>query len=136
MDPGGQTKPSAHGPLHAGVLRPTLSPYVPPGQLVHVPAPAKLYCPMGHNCTVGEVDPMGHAYPAVQWPVHVGDVSPGSEPKRPGRHGAVHVACVRPGREPYWPAGHPVHVPAPPREYEPAGHTTSVALVLPERARV
>jgi hypothetical protein len=80
---------------------------------------------------VGDVDPVGHAYPGVQAPTQVGDVCPGADPKDPGRQGAVQAAEVRPGSAPYTPRGHGVQLPAPGREYVPAGHTTAVALALP-----
>jgi hypothetical protein len=60
---------------------------------------------------VGLVDPAGHAYPALQFPLHA----------------AVDCAVV----PPYRPAAHAVHVPDPPRLYCPAGHGAAVALVDP-----
>ncbi len=76
FDPGGHTYPGAHGPLHAGLVSPTLSPYTPAGHSRHTPDPIVPYRPMGHSCAVEDVDPAGHAYPAVQLPLQVGDVWP------------------------------------------------------------
>ena len=35
--------------------------------------PALLYVPAGHSTAVGDVDPAGHAYPAVHDPLHDDD---------------------------------------------------------------
>jgi hypothetical protein len=74
LDPGGQMYPAAHGPLQAGVVRPTLSPYVPTGHSTQLADPAVLYRPTGHSTAVGDVEPAGQAYPAVQFPTHAVDV--------------------------------------------------------------
>ncbi len=112
-DPAGHAYPATHAPLHAGVGRPGAPPYVPSGQSVQVPAPARLYCPAGQMDAVALVDPTGHAYPAVQAPLHVEVLSPTTEALN-------HV-----------PAGHAVHVAAAVRLYCPDGHTAVVALVDP-----
>jgi len=75
--------------------------------------------------------PDGHAYPAVQFPEHAGDVSPGVDPNVPTGHGAVHAAVPRPDVVPYSPALQLVHDDAPDRLYVPAGHTDAVGLVDP-----
>ncbi len=80
LEPGVHTYPAAHGPVHAGEVRPTLFPYTPAGHSEHTPEPATLYRPMGRCCAVGVVDPAGQAYPAVQLPLHVGDVWPAVAP--------------------------------------------------------
>ncbi len=41
---------------------------------------------------VGEVEPAGHAYPAVHVPLHVMTPIPGVDPKRPATQ-AVHVTA-------------------------------------------
>lgn len=88
-----------------------VDPYVPALQLVQLLAPPALYVPGWHTNAVGTTDPAGHAYP--------------------GEHVPEHNALVRPGVDPKVPAGHKTHVPAPAREYDPAGHCTAVALVEP-----
>jgi hypothetical protein len=104
--------PAGHGAVHDADGKPPVAPYSPALQLVHTPAPPRLYVPAGHTAAVAFVDPAGHQYPAVQFPVHAAEVMPIVEP--------------------YTPAGHEVHVAAPPRLYCPAGHTTAVALTDPD----
>jgi hypothetical protein len=131
LDPGGHTYPGAHGPLHAGLVSPTLSPYTPAGQLRQTADPVNPYRPTGHSCAVEEVDPAGQAYPAVQLPLHDEATCPPVAPYEPGRQGAVHTAVVRPGSEPYSPVGQSLQVPAAAREYLPAGHSSMLALAVP-----
>jgi hypothetical protein len=113
VDPGGHANPAAQAPLHAGNGRPGAPPYVPPGQSVQVPAPARLYCPAGHMNGAALVDPAAHAYPAAQRPLHVEVFSPVTE--------ALNQV----------PAGHAEHATAAERLYWPAGHSTAVAMVDP-----
>ncbi len=63
-------RPGAHCPLQAAVVRPAVDPNRPAAQSVQVLAPARAYCPAAHCTAVGDVDPAGHAYPAVQLPEH------------------------------------------------------------------
>jgi hypothetical protein len=93
------------------VDKPSVSPYSPALQLLHTPAPLKLYLPDPHTAAVGVVDPETHAYPAVQFPVH--------------------DALVSPDVAPYVPAGHALHTPAPAREYCPALQMAAVGDTLP-----
>ncbi len=79
--------------MHAAVGSPDVLPYRPALQLLHDPAPDKLYFPTLHTAAVVVVDPATHAYPAVQFPLH--------------------DAVVRPVVAPYVPAGHALHTPAP-----------------------
>ena len=115
--PGGQAYPAGHGPLQDALVSPGTAPYVPTGhgplhvtavmgvvlpyrptpQSVHTPAPAREYLPTGHVAAVAVDDPAAHAYPAVQFPVHV----------------SLGMAAVAP----YRPAGHREHDPAPTRLY-------------------
>ena len=60
---------------------------------------------------VAEVLPVGHAYPAVQFPLH--------------------PAAGSPDDAPYRPAAHTLHDPDPLKLYHPAPHTIAVAEVLP-----
>jgi len=112
-------------------VRPADAPYSPALQFVHDPAPGKLYSPAPHIDAVAFVLPAGHAYPALQFPEHAGDVSPAVDPNVPAGHGAVHAAVPRPDVAPYSPALQFVHNPAPDKLYVPAGHTDTVALVDP-----
>jgi hypothetical protein len=140
-------RPAAQGPLHAAEVWPWAPPKVPAGQFVHTAAPPKLYCPTPHTDAVADVDPAGQAYPAVHWPLHAGDVRPGTAPKLPALHMPVQPATVMPAVAPYRPAAQaPLHaaVPSavvlpycpagqgvqaedPAREYWPAPHGVAVA---------
>jgi hypothetical protein len=62
---------------------PDVAPYVPTGHPVHAPA---LNVPAEHINAVGVVDPGTHAYPALQFPEHIADVSPAMDPNRPAGH--------------------------------------------------
>ena len=73
-------RPLGHGPLHDAVAVTAVVPYRPAAHAEQFPAPAREYCPGGHGSDVPFVDPLGQAYPAVQAPLHVGDVSPVAEP--------------------------------------------------------
>ena len=56
-DPAGQREPGGHTHVQ-------FTPKVPAGHSVQVPAPAKLYWPLGHS--TGAPQPAGQAYPALQ----------------------------------------------------------------------
>ena len=56
---------------------------MPGGQAVQTPAPAREYHPKGHCTEVADVDPAGHAYPAVQLPLQTTLVRPWVDPKVP-----------------------------------------------------
>ncbi len=74
-------------------------------------APGKLKVPGAHTAAVALVEPVEQAYPAVQGPLHAGDVK----------------AVVAP----YRPAGQAEQTLAPAREYVPGPHLTAVPLVEP-----
>jgi hypothetical protein len=115
VDPAAHAFPAVQFPLQVAVFRPlvvTLN-QVPAGQLLHDPAPARLYCPAGQIDTVELVDPAAHAYPGVQGPLQTAVLRPS----------AVTLCQV--------PAGQLLQDPAPARLYCPAGHTDAVALVEP-----
>ncbi len=67
--------------------------------------------PAGQVTAVALTDAGGHAYPAVQGPLHAAD--------------------GRPAVDPYTPAGQSVHDPAPANEYRPAGQMDAVELTDP-----
>jgi hypothetical protein len=94
-----------------GDVRAGVDPYVPGGHAVHVALPAKLYCPGGHAAAVGVVDPAGHTYPAVQFPLQVELDKPEVLPKLP--------------------EGHALQLLAPVRLKVPGGHADTVEFVLP-----
>jgi hypothetical protein len=50
-------RPAGHRPLHAAVVEPGVVPYCPGTQLVHAPAPCRLYVPAGHTAGVADRDP-------------------------------------------------------------------------------
>ena len=104
-------RPASHGPLHVDTLMAASDPYRPALQLVQVPAPLKLYVPAGHTTAVALTDAAGHAYPAVQGPLHAAD--------------------GRPAVDPYTPAGQSVHTTAPAIEYRPAGQMDAEEFVDP-----
>jgi hypothetical protein len=89
-DPAGQAYPARHCPSQAGHEVAGDDPNRPAGHSVHSAAPAKLYCPAGHANCVDAVEPTGQEYPAVQFPVHIGDGLAVVAPKVPARHG-VHA---------------------------------------------
>jgi hypothetical protein len=129
--PAGQAYPAVQVPLHAGVDSPDVDPKVPAGQAavqlasavrgnapyrpaghtVHSPAPDRLYRPAGHGDTVALVDPAGHAYPAVQTPLHAD----------------VFIAAVAPN----CPATHTLQADAPALLNCPAGQVDTLPLVDP-----
>jgi hypothetical protein len=139
VDPAAHAYPALQFPLHAGVVRPEVVPYVPAGHApvhpavdspddapyrpaahtLHDPDPLKLYHPAPHTIAVAEVLPAGHAYPAVQFPEHDAVDSPTVAPKMPAGHGPVHCDEVSPGEDPKVPAGQGLHVQAPPVLYVP-----------------
>ncbi len=114
--PAGHACPEVQFPLQANEDSPAEDPKVPAGQaavqlalvirgeapnrpathMLHSPAPERLYCPAGHGDVVALVDPAGHAYPAVQFPLHADVFIVGVAPYRPAAH-AVHT-CVTPDR--------------------------------------
>jgi len=110
-EPPAPKRPASHGPVQVEVERPALLPNRPGSQLEQDTAPEPLYCPAGHWVTVGDVDPAGHVYPAVQSPVH--------------------DAVVRPVVEPYLPAGQLVQVALPPVLYCPATQIDCVEIEEP-----
>jgi hypothetical protein len=59
-----------------------------------------------------EVEPVGHAYPALQFPEHAAVAKPVVDPKVPPGQAAVHALEFKAVVDPYRPAGHPVHCPA------------------------
>ncbi len=62
----GHAYPAEQLPEQAGVDSVVVLPKVPPGHTKQVARPGVLYVPGRHGNTVLEVDPTGHAYPAVQ----------------------------------------------------------------------
>ena len=117
--------------MHAALGSPAVEPYSPKPQLVQAPDPATENVPAGHTIAVELVEPPGHAYPAVQLPLHVDTVTPVVAPNSPGAHNPLHVAEVRPDVDPNTPAGHGVHSADPVPAKVPAGHSVTVALVDP-----
>jgi hypothetical protein len=55
-------------------------PKVPAGHSEHTAAPPVEYRPGMHGDTVATVDPAGHAYPALQSPLHAAVVSASPAP--------------------------------------------------------
>ena len=80
--------------MHSAVVSPGELPYKPTLQLVHTADPATLYWPVGHCIGVGDAEPDGHAYPALQLPSHDDDVAPWLEPYRPAAHRPLHADDV------------------------------------------
>jgi hypothetical protein len=131
VDPAGQAYPAVQGPVQDDAVRPPMFPYLPAvhcplqdavvvadddpyspaAQSVQVPAPAREYWPAAHVTAVAEVDPTGHAYPAVHCPLHDDVGRPWADPKEP--------------------AGHWMHDAAPARAYVPAAQMEAVALEEP-----
>jgi hypothetical protein len=72
--------------VHAAEVRASVLPYTPEGQGTHTPTPPTLYVPGVQADGVGEVDPAGHAYPAVHGPLQAGDATFDALPYRPGPH--------------------------------------------------
>jgi hypothetical protein len=75
--------PALHTPEHVALDNPVVEPYSPAAQLVHDPAPAKLYVPSEHMAAVELVDPAAQLYPAVHTPVHVAVMRPALAPYVP-----------------------------------------------------
>jgi hypothetical protein len=125
-DPAGHAYPAVQAPLHTEDDRPATSPNLPPEQGMH-DAADRLYWPAG-QIEVLVVDPEGHAYPAVQTPLHIDDDKPAVPPNLPAGH-SVHDD--KPAVPPNLPAGHSVHDDAADRLYCPAAHMSAVALVDP-----
>ncbi len=98
-------------PLHAVVFIAEVAPNCPAAHTLHVDAPALLNHPAGQVATVALVAPAGHAYPAVQTPLHAD----------------VFIAEVAPNR----PAAHTMHDDAPELLNCPAAQVDTVALVDP-----
>ena len=80
VDPATQAYPALQFPLHVGNDCPGVSPNTPAGQSAHCPAPDRLYRPTPHMVAVALVDPATHAYPALQFPLHVSAVTPVADP--------------------------------------------------------
>ena len=131
MDPGGHAYPAAHEPLHVADDAPGVDPYTPPGQSMHTPAPDSAYFPATHRLAVGDAEPAGHAYPAVQFPLHNTDTRPDTDPNVPAGHGPLQADDDSPKLLPYVPTGQLTHTPAPPTLYFPATHTLAVELADP-----
>jgi hypothetical protein len=87
--------------------------------------------PAGHSAAVGDVEPVGHEYPAEQAPVQLLYVPPAASPKRPAAHSPLQRGEARAGPDQNVPAGQGVHAPAPASLYCPVGHMSTVALVEP-----
>jgi hypothetical protein len=115
VEPGAHAYPAVHMPLQAAVFKPAVVALnqVPAGQLLHDPAPARLYRPGGHIDAVALVEPTGHTYPAVHRPLHTAEFKPA-------------VAALN-----QVPEGQLLHAPAPARLYRPGGQMNAVALVEP-----
>ena len=77
------------------------------------------------------VEPAGQAYPAVQTPLQLDDVSPVVLPNAPALHRPLQLALVSPELLPYTPAGHALHDPDPITLYVPTPHSTAVLLMEP-----
>ncbi len=80
VEPATHAYPAVQDPVHAAVVRPVVDPNRPGVHGVQRPDPATAYCPAMHMRAVGDVEPAIHAYPAVQFPVHVGTDSPVVDP--------------------------------------------------------
>ena len=86
-------------------------PYRPTGQNTHDDAPDKLYRPAAHDDAVGDDEPAGQMYPALQLPLHDADDIPDVRPYRP--------------------AAQSTHTLAPLKLYRPATQATAVLFVDP-----
>ena len=91
------------------------------------PQGTHLYEPNGHTDAVGDVEPAAHAYPALHWPEHAGDVAPVVLPYSPAGQLPLHAALVRPVASPKVPAAQDVHTLAPPVLKVPGGQMEAVA---------
>ncbi len=124
-DPGGHAYPALQLALQALVRAMPLL-HVPAEQLVHAPAPAKLYFPAAHTDAVAVVDKAGQAYPAAQL-LHAAAPDrlywPAGQPEG--------VALVEAGSGHAYPAEHGLQDPAPTALYCPDGHKAAVELVEP-----
>ena len=70
VDPGGHSKPGAHGPVHPALPMAAVFPKRPAGQGMHEEAPGVLYVPAGHDAEVmAAVDVM---LPGQMWPASHG----------------------------------------------------------------
>jgi hypothetical protein len=123
--------PASQSPLQLAFGMPDTAPYSPATHTVHTPAPVKLYRPAGHNAAVAVVDPATHAYPALQFPLHVDDDKPLTDPYDPASHGPLHITLPMPAIAPYRPALQFVHTPDDVLLYLPGGQITSVRLLVP-----
>ena len=83
-----------HTPEHNMDGMPETLPYRPGPHKLQLPAPDKEYRPAAHTSAVSLVDPAGHAYPALQLPVHDDTLSPDSDPYRPTSHMPLQLALV------------------------------------------
>jgi hypothetical protein len=118
VDPAGQAYPAGQAPAHVDNDKPMMSLKVPPAHSTQAAAPAKLYRPAGQMKAVALVDPTGHAYPAVQLPLHKEEFNPTTEGlnQLPPGH-TVHTAAAD---KLYWPAGHRVALMVPAGQAYPA----------------
>ncbi len=127
----GQKYPAAHCPEQLDDVSSVRLPKVPASHGEHAAAPATLNCPRPHGTAVADVEPLGHAQPAVHEPEHSADVrrSVEVEPKRPPGQ-SLHT--LAPPVE-NLPATQPkdVFVEVPIGQKNPGGHTTAVALLEP-----
>jgi hypothetical protein len=103
------------------------APNRPAAHMAHDPAPERLYCPAGHGDVVALVDPAGHAYPAVQSPLHPDVFIAAVAPNCP----AAHALQVDAPALLNCPEAHSLHVDAPALLNCPAGQVDTVALVDP-----
>lgn len=94
--PAGQAWPGKHGPLQLLEVTPVELPKRPALQLLQAAAAAGLNCPTRHTMVRGEMDPAGHACPALQLPLQADDVRPEVLPNVPGSQGPLQVAVARP----------------------------------------
>lgn len=101
--PTGQYDPTGQGAVQAAEVRELVLPKTPAGQLVHTPAPTKLYFPAKQAVASGDVDPAGHEYPALQGPLQRGSVRPCEDPYLPGSQGPAHVVMFSATLFPYRP---------------------------------
>jgi hypothetical protein len=88
-------RPGSQGPLQVAVTIAAVAPYRPALQLVHTPAPARLYLPAGQTDAVGLLDPATQAHPAAHNPLQAAEVSPDTLPYRPAGQGVQDPAPSR-----------------------------------------
>jgi hypothetical protein len=104
-----------HCPLHAALLSAKDDPNLPALHGEHSAAPDKLNCPGTHTAAVALVDPLTHACPALQFPLHAAEDRPACAPNSPAAHAAVHAAVDKPVVFPKRPAAQSMQALAPDR---------------------